>query len=166
MFISLFIYTGIRRGEGLGLKWEDIDFDTNEIHIVRNATYPGCNVVVVTTPKTKAGTRTIPLDPSLKSILLPHRSTGYIIGGGDTPVTVTGLKSITDRINRTINMHGATLHILRHSYLTYAAGETTDYKTVQGISGHADVFTLMNRYAHPQLNKMKDLGAKMHKILS
>ena len=36
------------------------------------------------------------------------------------------------RINNTIDMHGATPQLFRHSYLTYAAGETTDYKTVQG----------------------------------
>ena len=43
-----------------------------------------------------------------------------------------------------IDLHGATPHILRHSYLTYAVGATKDFKTVQGISGHADVFTLLN----------------------
>ena len=86
--------------------------------------------------------------------------------GGDKPLTTTNFKSICKRIVRTIDMHGATLHVLRHSYLTYAVGETTDYKTVQGISGHADVFTLMNRYAHDQDYKVRQLSDDMHKILS
>ena len=55
---------------------------------------------------------------------------------------------------------------LRHSYLTYAVGKTSDYKTIQGISGHSDVFTLMNRYAHPQEEKKIELSEEMSKILS
>lgn len=165
IFLGMFMYTGMRRGEVLGLRWEDIDFESNEIHVRRNATYPGTNVAVVTTPKTKAGTRTIPLDPTLAELLLPHKSTGYVLSGG-APLTITQLKSTQNRIKKQIDLHGATLHVLRHSYLTYAVGETTDYKTVQGISGHADVFTLMNRYAHPQAGKVRELSESMHKILS
>ena len=165
IFLSMFIYTGMRRGEVIGLRWEDIDFVNKEIHICRNATYPGKNVAVITTPKTKAGTRTIPLDKTLAELLEPHRSTGYVLSG-DAPLTITQIKSTQNRIKKKIDLHGATLHVLRHSYLTYAVGETTDYKTVQGISGHADVFTLMNRYAHPQAGKVRELSESMHKILS
>lgn len=65
-----------------------------------------------------------------------------------------------------IDMHGATPHVLRHSYLTYAVGITTDFKTIQGISGHADVFTLVNRYAHPQEDKVIDLTNEIADILT
>ncbi len=58
------------------------------------------------------------------------------------------------------------LLVLRHSYLTYAAGETTDYKTVQGISGHADLNTLLNTYAHPQTEKVRQLADNMSRILA
>lgn len=165
IFLSMFIYTGMRRGEVVGLKWEDIDFESGEIYVRRNATFPGTNVAVITTPKTNAGARTIPLDQTLAQLLKPHKSTGYILGG-DSPLTITQIKSTQKRISKRIDLHGATLHVLRHSYLTYAVGETTDYKTVQGISGHADVFTLMNRYAHPQASKVKELSENLHKILS
>ena len=70
------------------------------------------------------------------------------------------------KINKLIDLHGATSHILRHRYLTYAVGETTDYKTVQGISGHADIFTLLNRYAHSQDDKVLELSGKMEDILT
>ena len=53
-----------------------------------------------------------------------------------------------------------------YDYLTYAVGSTTDYKTVQGISGHADLFTLMNRYAHPQEDKVNQLSSEITKILT
>ena len=57
-------------------------------------------------------------------------------------------------------------HVLRHSYLTYTVGATTDFKTIQGISGHADVFTLLNRYAHSQDEKVLNLSEKMREILT
>ena len=63
-------------------------------------------------------------------------------------------------------MHGATPHVLRHSYLTYAVGETTDFKTVQGISGHSDVNVLLNIYSHPQQQKVTELANKISHILS
>lgn len=50
--------------------------------------------------------------------------------------------------------------------LTYAVGITTDFKTIQGISGHADVFTLVNRYAHPQETKVIDLTNEIAGILT
>ena len=57
-------------------------------------------------------------------------------------------------------------HVWSYSYLTYAAGETIDYKTGQGLSGHADLGTLINRYAHPQQKKIKALSQTMHSILN
>lgn len=71
------------------------------------------------------------------------------------------------RITNTIDLYGATPHILRHSYLTYAVGATADFKTIRGISsGHVDIFTLLNTYAHPQKDKVQELSAEMAKILT
>ena len=157
------LFSGLRRGEVFALKWEDIDDDV--IHVRRNVTYPHQNAPVLTTPKTKAGIRDIPLIPALSNYLSPIRKTGYIFGGS-VPFKYSDFNAMWRRISKTIDLHGATSHVLRHSYLTYAVGETTDYKTVQGISGHADVFTLMNRYAHPQAEKMKQLSEKMGEFLT
>ena len=71
-----------------------------------------------------------------------------------------------NRIRNTIELHGATPHVLRHSYLTYAVGATTDFKTIQGISDHSDLFTLLNTYAHSQDDKVLELSEKMAQILT
>ena len=90
---------------------------------------------------------------------------GYIIGG-ENPLTASVYRVMWKRIRNTIDQHGATPHVLRRSYLTYAVGATTDFKTIQGISGHADVFTLLNTYAHSQDNKVLELSGKMSQILT
>lgn len=156
-FIGLCMYTAMRRGEVLGLKWDDI-YD-GYIHVVRNVTHPQQNSPVISTPKTKAGIRTIPIVPQL-SLILSKKEEGFIIGG-ECPISLSSYRNMWERINKTIDMHGATPHILRHSYLTYAVGETTDFKTIQGISGHADLSTLLNTYAHPQEEKVRKLSQKM-----
>ncbi len=164
-YMGLLMYTGMRRGEALGLRWEDIDLKNNLIHISRNVTHPQQNAPIVTTPKTKASIRSIPIDDNLMKLLRPIEKTGYILSG-EKPITLSSYRNMMKRINKTINLYGATAHVLRHSYLTYAVGETTDFKTIQGISGHADIGTLLNRYAHPQDKKIKKLSKMMHNILN
>ena len=163
-YLGLIMYTGMRRGEALGVRWEDIDREKNVLHIRRNVVHPQQNAPEVTTPKTKAGRRDIPIDENLLNLLSPVEEQGYIIGG-ENPITLSSYRAMMKRINKTVNLYGATAHVLRHSYLTYAVGETTDYKTVQGISGHADLGTLLNRYAHPQETKIKALSQAMHEVL-
>lgn len=165
-YMGLLMYTGMRRGEALGLRWEDVDFENNVLHIRRNVTHPQRNTPDITTPKTKAGRRDIPIDENLNKLLLPAEEHGFIIGGSEDPMTLSAHRNMWKRINKTINLYGATAHVLRHSYLTYAVGETTDFKTIQGISGHADLGTLLNRYAHPQQVKVQALSQTMHSILS
>lgn len=162
-FLALCLFTAMRRGEVLGLRWEDIHHGL--IHVKRNVTHPQRNLPEITTPKTKAGIRSIPLIEPLQKVLTPFEKIGYIIGG-ENPLTASAYRAMWKRITSTIDMHGATPHILRHSYLTYAVGATTDFKTIQGISGHADLFTLLNRYAHSQDDKVLELSGKMAEILT
>ena len=162
-FLALCLFTAMRRGEVLGLRWEDIHHGM--IHVKRNVTHPQQNAPEVTTPKTKAGIRSIPLIEPLQKVLSPFDESGFIIGG-ENPLTASAYRAMWKRIRNAIDLHGATPHVLRHSYLTYAVGATTDFKTIQGISGHADVFTLLNTYAHSQDDKVLELSGKMAQILT
>lgn len=69
------------------------------------------------------------------------------------------------RIKKAIDLHGATAHVFRHSYLTYMAGETTDMKTLQTIAGHSAIGMTMNRYVHARKDKIMDVGKQMHQLL-
>lgn len=55
-YMALAIFTGMRRGEIIGLRWEDVDLSTNVLHVRRNVTYPkGDNRPCIGTPKTESG---------------------------------------------------------------------------------------------------------------
>ena len=50
---------------------------------------------------------------------------------------------------KVIDVHGATPHVLRHTFATLAEPHL-DVKTLQSVMGHSDIQTTMNRYTHPQ----------------
>ena len=70
------------------------------------------------------------------------------------------------RINKAIPLKGITPHIFRHSYLTYAAGETPDLKTLQALAGHSTIQMTMDHYIHVQPEKLKELGNRMHSLFA
>lgn len=146
MLVALLIFSGVRRGEALGLQWADIDFERKLVHIQRLVGFMG-NQPVIGPTKSKAGVRFIPLQPQMEAILKPFAQQEGFVLGGSTPISEMTYKRGWERICKTINMHGATAHVLRHTYITMAA-TYVDVKTLQTIAGHADISTTMNRYAH------------------
>lgn len=117
LLVALLIFTGIRRGEALGLQWEDIDFDRKLINIRRSVRFAGSKGYIGPT-KSKAGVRLILLEPQLEEILAALTHDGkYLLGNGEFPITEMTYKGGWERICRTINMRGATAHVLRHPYV-------------------------------------------------
>ena len=148
-FIALLLYTGMRRGEVLGLRWEDIDVAKNVIHVERNVTFPGGhNDPVIGTPKTEAGKRNVPIAPGLLSQLEPMKEHGFIIGDGERPITASINNRMYQRITRKIDLHGATPHNFRHTVATMLNDAGASIKTIQAVIGDADFQTVANRYVH------------------
>ena len=65
--------TGMRRGEVLGLRWQDVDLDTARVSIVRSLTVVGGYKAEFSEPKTAHGRRMIALDPATVAALREHR---------------------------------------------------------------------------------------------
>lgn len=75
--LYLFITTGLRWGELLGLQWGDFDFDNLTIEIKRNVTYTKRNGIVVDTPKTENSERIVPLLPAVADLLKHYKREAY-----------------------------------------------------------------------------------------
>lgn len=146
-YMLCLIFTGARRGEILGLQWEDIDFAEKLVHIRRNVTFPGgANTGIIGTPKTQSGARSIPVTEAFLAGLQHGGETGFVLGG-EKPFTKIMERRMLERIGKRIDLHGATAHVFRHTYATMLAQSGTSIKVTQAMIGHSDVQTTM-RYVH------------------
>ena len=157
LYLALVIFTGMRRGEVLGLRWEDVDLEQNVLHVQRNVTYTN-NQPFVGTPKTKSGFREVPIIPDLLAHLLPLGENGFIVSGNDPgkPLTLTAFRCMMKRINASVDLHGATSHVFRHTIGTMLNDTGADVKTIQSILGQSDFKTTMDRYVHARDNKKQE----------
>ena len=157
--LMLLIYTGERKGEVRGLRWEDIDWQMDLIH-VRRAVSCAKNQPTIAQTKSRAGIRDIPLLPELKAFLQPlSPKDGYLLGGRK-PLSETQYRQSFQRIEKKITLFGATSHVFRHTFLTMAASHL-DPKTLQTIAGHASFEITMNRYVHPREDKVVESTQKL-----
>lgn len=173
--LMLFITTGIRRGELVGLKWEDIDFENKQLHIQRNVTHTSGHRVVIGTPKTSTGKRTIPLSENTLNELLKYRKQqqlsfpnkalhcAFVFSSKDDPYIPCEPTSVTRNVKKFMLDHGLPPyypHALRHSCATHILANGGDIKSVQNLLGHADASTTLNFYARANIDQMRKATEK------
>jgi len=142
------VLTGMRRGELLGLKWEDIDLEGNRIQ-VRRALWRGKFV----TPKSRRSRRAIDLAPTLKAALarLPSRFKGELVFTSPTGEAIDPDNfSHRDwvRALRRSQLRRIRFHDLRHTYASLLIAQGAHPKYIQAQLGHASIQTTLDRYGH------------------
>lgn len=150
--LALFCYTGMRRGEVLGLTWDHVLED--KILVCSEVTFKGNTSVVQNYTKSKSGIRSIPIQKELKEYL-QNRGKGFVVSG-DKPMTQSKFVRTWERIGKKINLHNATPHIFRHTYLTLLAASNVDPKTIQTIAGHSDFSFTFNKYIDKSKNNIQN----------
>ena len=148
VLVALMMYEGLRRGEALGLTWDNVDFAENCIHITQQAAFNnGSNTATIQLPKTKKSIRTIPLVKPLKAILETIPAHGdFIVGNSKTPYTKSMLRKAMDRIKRILEIDDLHPHMFRYSHATVLHELGVDDKTIQHWEGHANQATTANIY--------------------
>lgn len=76
-FLLIALHTGMRRGEILGLMWEDIDFNQRIVHVRHNAILGKGETSIHDTLKTDAGRRDIPLTDELEAWLENYKKRSH-----------------------------------------------------------------------------------------
>ncbi len=130
-FIMTLLYTGVRRGEIAALKWGDVNIFANCININKAMEFVN-NIPNIKAPKTKSGTRSIPiLSALLPYIKKPHNDTldDFVFKNkSGNPHTETSLKRLFDSFNKEFNEYMMenydgyekehfTMHRFRHPYV-------------------------------------------------
>lgn len=138
----LVLYTGLRRGEALALKYGDIDLDKNEIHVRRSLYYRNATPTEKE-PKTVNGIRTVPILDALREHLSAGEASEYIF-----PLEYkTTLERHLKQYRKKAKIK-CTLHQLRHGFATICYDAEIDVKQAQEYLGHANLSMTQEIYTH------------------
>lgn len=155
--ILLTIHTGLRIGELCALRWSDINFDTQLLHInktmIRTYTKEDGSKLNITPPKTRSSIRTIPLNKWIMqyAVLLRGSENEYIITGKEKYIEPNKYRLYYNRQLKNLDLPHRKFHSLRHTFATRCIECGCDYKSLSELLGHSNVSITMNLYVHPQL---------------
>lgn len=159
---ALIYYTGMRWGEAMGLRWEDIDREAKLIHIRRSVYYVSTKPMIKT-PKTEMGVRVVPLLDALASVLPKGKLRGYLFTEEDGKSLLA--RSRASRLWSDWQKEaGTTLtaHQVRHGYATALLEAGVDAKVAQRLLGHAQISTTLDIYTHVRDEAVRDAAARMN----
>ena len=162
LYACFLCFTALRRGEILGLKWSDIDFQKQTITVRRNVTFPdGANDPVIKEPK-DGSFGVVYLSSELLKRIEPYKSSGgYVISGSQSdskrPISRSSFTKMWNRINRAVDLKGATSHSFRATYATMMNAHCNhiDPKALQGALRHKTPDLAIKVYAKENLNKTR-----------
>ena len=162
--------TGLRRGELLGLKWEDIDLQKGDLRVKRQVSR--INGEVMEAPlKTKNAYRTLPLAEDTIDVLKEQRekvgSSPWVFpspNGG--PISPDSVLHMLHRVLKRAGLPRVRFHDLRHTFATLALQNGVDIKTVSGMLGHFSAGFTLDTYAHVTGAAQRQAAGKMAAVLS
>ena len=181
VIILLTVFTGLRRGEVLGLEWQDVDFDNSSITVRQASQYVSSIGIYTKDPKTETSKRVISIPDNITKLLEQFKSkqlesklkagnkwidTNRLFvqwnGSPMHPDTITKwFKSFLERKN----LSPITFHGLRHTHATLLISQGLDVRTVSNRLGHAQTSTTLNIYAHSFAKMDREASDKLDNLL-
>ncbi len=157
-------YTGLRRGEVLGLRWCDIDLDKSTLSVVQSLQQLQSGEYVFAPPKSEKSRRQIALSPSLVILLWEHRlkqehtwrllgkpllPTDLVFSHPDgRPLRPNSVTRALKGIGESLSLKGIRLHDLRHAHASILLKQGVHPKIVQERLGHSSISTTLDIYSH------------------
>ena len=142
--ITLALKTGLRQGELLALRWDDVDLVTGRLVVRRNVVRG-----IIGTPKS-GKQREVPLSPSAVKTLKGHRHLrGELVFCDESGAMLRPSECVWPlwRACKRAGIRGVRWHALRHTFASHLVMRGVPLKAVQELLGHATIDMTM-RYAH------------------
>ena len=151
--LLLELSTGLRRGEILALRWDDLDFRTGTLRVERQVQRIQ-GKLAVSQPKTRASCRSILLPAPVLEILAQYRqsvSSHWMFPSPkkeDSPLDPAAVRKKLSAVLKRAGCPAARFHDLRHTFATSTLEHGMDVKTLSTVIGHVSSATTLNVYAH------------------
>ena len=145
--IRLLVLTGCRRNEILGLRWDDLNFETGEMRL----------------RDSKTGARMVPLPPKSAEVFAGLSRTPdnpWVFPGRKKGTRLVNLNDSWDRVRKRSGLNGVRLHDLRHRFASRALALGESLPMIADLLGHRKVNTTA-RYAHLARDSVRDSSAKV-----
>lgn len=173
LFEVLF-FCGLRRGELRGLSWDNIDFFNKELSVVKNVAQEGSTgEYIITTPKTRTSTRTLPVPERVMSdlhelYLREKKQYGFnqkwFVFGDKEPLGDGILRHTKNKFCDLSGVKRIRIHDFRHSCASVLINNGASIMIVAKYLGHAKIDETLNTYSHLFKNKMDEIVQTMNKL--
>ncbi len=163
LFAKLCLYSGLRRGEALALRYEDVDKALHIIHITKSVEFIGNNPRIKP-PKTKAGYRDAVLLDALAAEI--PQGSGYIFCRDDGGLlTKMQFRDRWEEYCKAIG-HDLTAHQLRHGFATILYEAGIEDKDAQELMGHSSIAVTRDVYTHIRQSRRDKTAEKLNAFVS
>lgn len=171
---KLALYTGMRIGEIVALKWADVDVAEGVIRVRATAYYQkgadGRYEKRIGTPKTESSAREIPVPKKLLGELKKLRKTyperKYVLENsrGET-VCIRSYQKSFELLQKRCGIKVRNFHAMRHTYATRLLELGTDFKTVSELLGHESPQVTMQIYGHTLMQTKRNAVRKLDELI-
>lgn len=160
----LAVATGMRKGELIGVKWEDVDLDAGKLHIRRSVARLTGQGLVEKGPKNQGSERVIDLGDGTVTALRTHRAkqaqeklaagqawaaSGRVFTTSKgTTLDPRAVNRLLDELYEAAGVRRTRVHDLRHTCATLLFAEGEDSKVIGALLGHREDRTTRAVYAH------------------
>lgn len=174
--------TGLRQGELLGLRWEDVDLDARKTMRVSHSLARVKGKLELLEPKTERSRRTVVLPEVAVTALRAHRTrqrmerlvagsrwvdTGHVFA---TSVgTALDAATVTRSFQRALDRAGlphSRFHDLRHAAATFLLAQGFTLEDVKNLLGHSSIVLTSNTYGHVLEQRQREVAGAMDAVLS
>ena len=182
LMIYILSSTGIREGEAAGLKWQDINYENQNIRIEREVMYIPKLGLRVTSPKSVNSIRDICVPALLCDKLLAYKAIqdkdiaerggyyndeGYIFTQfNGSPVHSSTIRAWTMKVFEYCDVPYITVHGLRHTYASILISNGADPRTTAAQLGHSTPSLTINIYCNPQYDAKRRAGDLIGSIIT